>query len=609
MRKPVIAVLTAAILLVPAAAARADHATIGAAPAPALQVADQPLVKVGDIRYVANAQAAHGVSGTLGEGGTFTRDGKDYLVASSAYGLSVVDVTNPLRPSVVSTYIAAAACPQAPAELILASVLRNPGSVFGALFDAALGLVGWENDLSVSADGRFAALGMDAAGRCHDPEGGGVELIDLANLTAPRALHLVRNVGDAHSITIDPVRDGLAWVSTSDRNDFMDIIDFRSCLGGVAELDTCRPTVARAVFSQEHMPGVGEPDKDGRDSINSGCHDIWFRGDRGYCAAIGSTAILDVSHVLGPDGELTGTHITEGDNACPIDAAELTDAGVKVTDCNAWTEAAFEDLDARSADVRLVSVIDHDGSKPPTENVEISHQAMATADGKILFITDERGGGLGFGPNDGCPGGGVWFYDIRDDRNPVLMRQPDGKPGVFITQNFVQTYASCTTHYGEQLGDEYLMAFAWYTAGTHVFRFTPDFSKSPPEIEFEEVAAYLPAGAWTIASKPLMRNPDDPEEVIVYSGDANRGLDIFAVTVEPSGPGAKAASGGGGAHAAKGRGSGAAGGGGGGGADVAGARATNAAGGLPSTGLNDPTALALALLGFAVAIAQRLRRV
>jgi len=289
------------------------------------------------------------------------------------------------------------------------------------------------------------------------------------------------------------------------------------------------------------MSGLPLDNKDPtKDLVTAGCHDIRFRGDRAYCAGLWATMILDVSGVLDAKGELTGTHLE-----CPlVDAVRAP--GVKVTDCSSWSEAAFASRKARGVSLSVVSAILHDGTKPPTKDIQISHQAETIDDGRIMFITDERGGGLGFGPavdqcvpvrcvkhaDMSCPSGGIWFYDIRDERHPKLMKMTDGSPAIFFTKNFVQTNASCTVHYGQQFGSERLLAFAWYTAGTHLIKFTPDYSKTPATVKFEEVAAYIPMGAWTIQAKALIRNPKNADEVLIYTADANRGMDVFAVKVK-----------------------------------------------------------------------------
>ena len=573
MRRLTAWTLLVVFTLVPSAA-RADHVPPDAGVVPLRLGAPPTWLSEGPIRFIGNAQAGRAFSGPLGEVQPFERNGRRYLVAgSSVYGFSVVDVTNPLEPSVVSEYSSAFGCPTSAAEGVAALNSDQP-------VDYALGYGGWENDVSFAPDGRWVALGMDAPGRCHDPGGGGLEIVDLSDVTNPRTVHLVRNIGYAHSITIDPVRPWLAYVSTADDKDVLEIVDVRSCLGAPAT--DCAPTVSRAVFDPTYMPGLADP-KTKEDRTADGCHDVRVRGDRLYCAAIGSTLILDVSKLVRPDKTLSGTHLTAGPDACSVlDSDPLYAPGLKVTDCTAWTKEAFAERRAKPADVKLVSVVKHDESKPADQDIEVAHQADAIADGRIMIVTDERGGGL-VGP--GCPGGGITFYDIRNERRPVRMALPNGAPAIFRTEHNIPSPVSlnpsCTVHYGREFADENMLVFAWYTNGTRIIRYYPDFSKSPAVVRFEEVAAIAPLG-WVFDAMGVQRNPADPGEVIVYATDFTRGLDVFGVKTPrltrarafASSPARDSAS-----------------------PRVRGGQAPRQ---LPGTGLADPTTIGLALLTLAL---------
>lgn len=236
-------------------------------------------------------------------------------------------------------------------------------------FDATSG---WENDLSITPDGKIAIIGTDAKGRCHDPSGGGIELVDLSDVTRPRLIHLVRTVGMAHSVTVDPAHPWLAYLSTSDAQNYIDIVDFRTCLSGAAARDACRPTVGRAVFQDAWTRGT-------ETKRMYGCHDVRFRGSRAYCAAINASLIFDISGVLGVGNRLTGTDLTSLSHGCKlIDADPGTAPGAKVTDCGTLDKEAFKKSGAQSVNVRLVGLARHAGADTqtaPDENVQISHQA------------------------------------------------------------------------------------------------------------------------------------------------------------------------------------------------------------------------------------------
>jgi hypothetical protein len=587
MRRLAILTLTIGFAMLPTMA-RADHVPPNLGIIPGNLPAPPALLSEGPIRFVSNTPTGRSFAGTLGEVAPFTRDGKRYIVAgSSVYGFSVIEVTDPAAPTTVSEYASAFGCPGS-ALMQVTEGSRDP-------IEIALGYGGWENDISWSPDGRWVVMGMDAPGRCHDPIFGGIEIVDLADVSNPKLVHLVRNTGQSHSVTLDPLRPWLAYISTSDSEDVLYIVDYKMCMDIPA--GACTPTVAAAVFDYDYWPALYDK-AEKRDKTETGCHDLRFYKDRAYCASVGSTMILDVSKVSEATGRLSGTHLTEGQDACSlVDADPVFAPGIKVTDCRNWHKDVFRDRKAKVVNIPLLSVIDHDGSKPAAEDISIAHQAEAIADGKIMMITDERGGGLG---TDICPGGGVWFYDIRDEKNPVLMRQPDGKPGVYLTQwnipNILGQNPSCTVHYGKEFADENLLTFGWYTNGMRVLRYYPDFTKSPAQIRFEEIAGFAGLDL-TIDSMVLSRNPDNEDEVLVYAANVLRGIDVFAVET-PRLTRAAAFGGAVAKPAPKPK-------------PVAepkvGGTKTTRGGSLPGTGIADPGVLALILLALALA-AHSLRR-
>jgi hypothetical protein len=524
MRRPLLTCALALVWLVAAApGAKADHVPTNIGTKFGIP-ADKPLTQKGEWRYLANLPngPVH-VPWSGADWETFTRDGKRYVVASSTgWGVTVIDATDPTKPVWISNYSSASSCPHNVARYGPDGVARNH-----IVIETVLGAQGgWENDLDITPDGRFVVLGTDGPGRCHDPLWGGAELVDLTDVTNPRLVHLVRTRGDAHSISIDRGHPWLIWTSTSDAETLTEIIDFRTCLGGAAKRDTCRPVVARADFPDEWTaPTVGPP------SDANGCHDIKFLGMRAYCGAVTGSLILDTTNVVDAAGNLTGTHLTDRSYKyhCTIENADpVTAPGIKVTDCSHVTEEIFRDTKAESVGIRLVSKVHHGGfstTKAPDEEVQVSHQAEFADNGRIMFVTDERGGGL---LPYACPAGGVWFYNVTDEAHPRLMHQPDGSPGIYFARTYQETTPNfCTVHYGSELVGENIMVFAWYSIGTHVFRFTPDYAKN--EIRFEEIGVYTPAGANTWTSKALMRNPANDDEILIYTADINRGVDALAL--------------------------------------------------------------------------------
>ena len=77
----------------------------------------------------------------------------------------------------------------------------------------------------------------DTTGRCHDPEGGGLEIVDISGIEReglePREVHLTRHVGTSHTVTVDATRPWLVYnnSSTFDGNAWIDVLDIRTCLG------------------------------------------------------------------------------------------------------------------------------------------------------------------------------------------------------------------------------------------------------------------------------------------------------------------------------------------------------------------------------------------
>ena len=66
-------------------------------------------------------------------------------------------------------------------------------------------VTGLQHDTQIGKLGTISLLTdtTDAVGRCHDPEGGGIEIIDVSSVTkaeaAPREVHLVRFAGFSHT--------------------------------------------------------------------------------------------------------------------------------------------------------------------------------------------------------------------------------------------------------------------------------------------------------------------------------------------------------------------------------------------------------------------------
>jgi hypothetical protein len=554
---------TVAVLAI-ATPAAADHVVTDAA-TPTGYPADTPVARTGEWSFLGNFSM--GPSG-MQELGTdvelFTRDGKPHTIVGSAtlgFRLFRYDDVG-AKPIPLGDYASAFPCAIFGPATIIQNKLEGDEDV-----SDTLAISGWQDDVAVSGDGMIAGIATDADGRCHDTAGGGIELVDVSDLSRPRLFHLTRHFGEAHTLTIDDAR-GLVYVSSSDTQlNAIDIVDFRSCVPPASDLNrflACRPVVARYQFPVPHAANVPAQFKDprypdgltaGRSSTdNNGCHDITVQGKYLYCAAINATVIFDVSKVI-QGGVLTGTHLTDAAMVTAHKEPSVTDVpaacevkdgtpGVgrpgSVTDCDVWNRPTSGDqlsryaaddfmrANLRNANLVPLAVIQHDGrstTKPPEEDISISHESDPTEDGNILMITDERGGGLTnvCGPGS-RGGGGAWFYDIRSKSKPKLLKQPDGTNGVFISDR-ADLPGNCTIHVIQQVPGRNVIVAGWYIEGTHVFSFAPDLKAGT--VSFNELGHYIPGGTapetWT--SYPIGMQEG---RLTIQTGDMTRGTDILS---------------------------------------------------------------------------------
>jgi hypothetical protein len=188
-------------------------------------------------------------------------------------------------------------------------------------------------------------------------------------------------------------------------------------------------------------------------------------------------------------------------------------------------------------DIRLLTRIRHPGvnlaeDAPPTEGIQISHQATPLAGGKIVIVSDERGGGLNAPPGE-CPGGGLWFYDVRNSAHPSVARTPEGGKAIFLPtpDDVVQTEgANCTAHVFHPWARETgMITEAWYSSGTQVFRYAIDLSTQPATVTFSDRQAYVPAGAstWTSRVYDETTGADGSRTLFFVATDISRGFDFF----------------------------------------------------------------------------------
>lgn len=492
-----------------------------------------PVVEHGDWDFIANFAAGPGDMRPVGiDVEPFTRKLKDgvhkyVIMSSTTLGFSIFDVTDPDSPERVSDYGASLCGPEANA-LQLANG-QEPGP-----FDA---VHGWEGDIQITFGGKIAVYATDAAGRCHDPLGGGLELVDVSDLANPKLLGLVRLNADSHNSTVDKDRPWIIYNSNSDTrsNNFMDIVDIRSCF----KLDPkkCHPDVARLQFKDvwTTSPTTASP---------SACHDITYAEHKLYGACINGTLVWDPKNVY-KNGHLTGSLLTSktdvGKDACTIEPSSveaMSDA--TVTNCYDWTMDKFKKAKLENAHLKLLIHITHEGldldeDTPPDGGLQIAHKSDPGLGGKIIMVNDERGGGTNTSPGE-CPGGAIWFYDVRNPKKPAVAKLDNGKPAAFVPAegDFVQTQGnSCTSHlFWEWKPQNHLVSAAWYTSGTQVFRYKVDTSTTPATVEFTDRMAYVPPGAATWTSRIIAQKKTDDGTVLYFAAtDIARGYDFFKLTL------------------------------------------------------------------------------
>lgn len=231
---------------------------------------------------------------------------------------------------------------------------------------------GWENDVQVR--GNVAVLTFDGVvgegsttstclrERYGEVNGQGVDIMRLNYnpLTAKFEVNLLTCVanppGGAHNSTLAPNGEWLA-ISNPSSDWAVDVIDLRGVESGANPVHRYRLIdESRRNSAGRCPPGatfkcivMTQPDG----SSASGLwrpHDVFFSKSSGiaYVAALNSTFIVDVSRVL-------------------------------------------------NGRVKTISVIPNQhgpGGLSNPDNIELSHQADVTPDGKVLVVNDERGGGL-----------------------------------------------------------------------------------------------------------------------------------------------------------------------------------------------------------------------
>ncbi len=416
----------------------------------------------------------------------------------------------------------------------------------------------------------------DATGRCHDSAGGGLELIDITNLIQPKEIHSTRHSGTSHTVTVDATRPYIVYNSSSERTHpagsggWIDVLDVRPCLnlGNMSLADkrtACRPKVYRINFQPSWTYQRNFHDGSGAIDPSQGsatCHDITAIGTRLYCAAIRATLILDVANIIDSEGNIRGTQLN-----CPvINNATAAD----VTNCSAVTSAPgvqgveflgtrnHAGIDCTAAPLPRNTTCNSNLVVPVDQDIAISHEADPTHDERVMFATDERGGGA-LPPGAACDpaqanefgNGGIHALDIsgatpgRDPANnfPYMMK-PDGSRAVFIGAVRVPAADFCTVHMIEHAHDEQRLFVAYYTQGVKVVDyFFHDQGTSDPSddrVSFRETASFILPNANTWVAHPFktVNNADGTKTYYLFASDIARGIDVISYRASPNPMGA-----------------------------------------------------------------------
>jgi hypothetical protein len=314
----------------------------------------------------------------------------DYAFAGSmGGGFRIFDVTNATRPLQVGGY-------------------ADPG---------------WENDVQVRGNVVVATFdgvsGENSSGstclntRYPDADGQGVDIYRLVydavtgRFDVALATCVADPPGGAHNSTLSPNGSWLA-ISNCCSDWAIDVVDLRNIAAGEATLryriiDEGTADIARCPAGASFKCIVMKRPNGSSARGLWRPHDVFFSKDGRtiYVAAINSTWVVDVGQVL-------------------------------------------------SGKVKPLSVIPNNkepGGAGNVHNVSISHQSDTTADGKILIVSDERGGGLTEkGCNTGAGGviGGLHFFALAELKGvPASKGAGPSNPkklGDYFSPNPLMTY-------------------------------------------------------------------------------------------------------------------------------------------------------------------------
>jgi hypothetical protein len=516
----------------------------------------------------------------------FTQDGETYLSAGTlgegpnGGGQTIVKLTDgdEVSPELVSSQPSA-------------SCISDPSASLGLQHDVEATPKGGAplNVRNPYADRRDAQLlidATDAPGRCHDqgtlgvggaPQGG-LEIIDITDVSNPKEIGLTSHIGEAHTVNVDPKRPHIAYAVTSDglgldedgdrenedgsslALDGFEIVDLSSCMNLPADatLDerrkACKPKVYRYRYPNARM-SLGHTDTDDGSAI-FGCHELEvYPSDLLTCASGNALIGLDMSKAfddMGTPNDFSDDRPRGKPLPCTRRASTSIApfaTGAKITDCVDGRGEGETDLSVgewlaggheRVRGVRWLGSIYHQGGGPQNletpypsaEDIAFNHEAELTASGRYLLATDERGGGV-VPPGATCaPGadnpegnGGLHAYRLKklSRKRPATAEQAwkayaktkEGDKAIFRAPVNTGPQASlCTAHVFQQIPGQNRIFMGWYSQGTQVVDFR---EKRNGRIRFIDRAYLIPenANTWVSHVFDWARNPDG---TVTYRG-------------------------------------------------------------------------------------------
>jgi hypothetical protein len=219
-----------------------------------------------------------------------------------------------------------------------------------------------------------------------------------------------------------------------------------------------------------------------------GCHDITFyitnETQRAYCAAYPESEIWDIT-----------------DPVVPVMVIEIP----------------YPSIDKGIPGAGALSPVPNDDATQFP--LSFSHLVMVNHDASILIVGDETGGGsingcdvyaTAAGTTVSGPVGNLWFYDITDETNPVLLGHVS--PEAF--DDPADPAGSCTAHFGRLLEDTGYLVMGFYTSGVVL-------------IDFNDAAN-------PVIVDRLVQEGSDIWDVqyhqgYLFTGDIGRGMDVLEI--------------------------------------------------------------------------------